>query len=300
MRSLRLLGLLVCGGCAMPPARVAPTPLEVSGCEHVHRLTANLLSGSEPRGRAGLEALAKLGIKTIISVDGARPDAATAAELGMRYVHLPFGYDGVPRERALEIARAVRDLPGPVYIHCHHGLHRGPTGAAAALVALGQCSGEEAVGMMKRLGTAESYQGLYGDVRELTASPADVDGASAEFPPAARLPGFVASMVLVDRRWENLAIVKGAGWKQSPEHPDVDPAHEALQLRELVTELRRTAHVMAQPDDFQGWMSACEAGAGALEAALRKGDGDAADAGYARVKASCKDCHQAYRNRRRK
>src|SRR5438094_677830 len=81
---------------------------------------------SSPDGDEGFHSLQQLGIKTIVSVDGARPEVDLARKYGLRYVHLPIGYDAVPREQALRIARAIRDLPGPVYIHCHHGRHRGP------------------------------------------------------------------------------------------------------------------------------------------------------------------------------
>ena len=28
------------------------------------------------------------------------------------------------------LARAARTLPGPIFVHCHHGMHRGPAAAA--------------------------------------------------------------------------------------------------------------------------------------------------------------------------
>ena len=75
------------------------------------------ISGSAPEGTVGLDSLAKLGIKTIISVDGAIPDVAAAKARGVRYVHLPIGYDGFDDARKAELVRAVRDLPKPIYIN---------------------------------------------------------------------------------------------------------------------------------------------------------------------------------------
>src|SRR5688500_5709584 len=80
-----------------------------------------VISGGLPEGDKAFKELADLGVKTVISVDVAKPDVALAKKYGLRYVHLPHGYDGVPELRAKELAKAVRDLPGPVYIHCHHG-----------------------------------------------------------------------------------------------------------------------------------------------------------------------------------
>src|SRR5262249_7822843 len=114
------------------PSRLAPIavgaakPAELPGLHNVFRVSDKLYSGSVPEGELGFRTLQALGIRTVISVDGARPDAATARRFGLRYVHLPFGYDGCPTARALEIIRAVRDLPGPIYLHCHHGKHRSP------------------------------------------------------------------------------------------------------------------------------------------------------------------------------
>src|SRR5262245_25679022 len=72
-----------------------------------------VISGGMPEGDDSFAELQTLGIKTIISVDGAKPDVEMAQKYGMRYVHLPHGYDGVPESRAKELAKAVRDLPGP-------------------------------------------------------------------------------------------------------------------------------------------------------------------------------------------
>jgi hypothetical protein len=39
--------------------------------------------------------------QTIISVDGARPNVDAAKKEGLSYVHIPIGYNGVPRKRVL-------------------------------------------------------------------------------------------------------------------------------------------------------------------------------------------------------
>lgn len=104
------------------------------GLHNVFRITDKLLSGSVPEGDLGFQTLQKLGVKTIITVDGAKPDVERAKKFSMRYVHLPIGYDGVPADQGLRLAKAVRDLPGLIYMHCHHGKHRSP--AAAVVVKL--------------------------------------------------------------------------------------------------------------------------------------------------------------------
>src|SRR5947209_1446199 len=83
-----------------------PARVEAPGLNNVYRLTDQLFSGSSPEGDEGFRSLRKLGVKTVLSVDGAKPDVARAHAYGLRYVHLPVGYDGISREQALRIARA--------------------------------------------------------------------------------------------------------------------------------------------------------------------------------------------------
>ena len=81
----------------LPIAAAPPERLDLPGLENVYRLGPQLYSGGEPRGEEAFAALRALGIKTAISVDGATPDTETAQKFGIRYVHLPVGYDGIPR-----------------------------------------------------------------------------------------------------------------------------------------------------------------------------------------------------------
>jgi protein tyrosine phosphatase (PTP) superfamily phosphohydrolase (DUF442 family) len=118
-------------GCGRQPAApttqaATPNPDNLPGLHNVHRLSDKLISGSSPDGAVGFQSLKQLGVRTIISVDGAKPDVEAAKQAGLRYVHLPIGYGGVSEEQGLRLARAVHDLPGPIYLHCHHGKHRGP------------------------------------------------------------------------------------------------------------------------------------------------------------------------------
>jgi protein tyrosine phosphatase (PTP) superfamily phosphohydrolase (DUF442 family) len=272
--------------------------LDLPGCENVVMLTPELISGSEPHGEVAFRSLKKLGVKTIISVDGARPDVEGAAKYKLRYVHLPIGYDAVPRDRGLEIARAVRDLPGPVYIHCHHGLHRGPAAAAYASVAAEGWSIDQAIAFMKAAGTSPNYGGLYESVSGMKIpTEDDLDAADNTFPATAEVPGFIAAMADIDRRWDNLKAVREARWLVPPDHPDIDPPHEALQLHELITELNRTPEVQAKAQDFRGWLIEAERASNDLEQALRTHNPVAAEAAFGHIGESCKSCHGVYRNK---
>ena len=84
-----------------------PERLEIRGIENTFRLSPRLYSGGDPHGTEALTALKELGVRTIISVDGAHPDVELARKYGLRYVHLPHGYDGIPQSRVLELGKAV-------------------------------------------------------------------------------------------------------------------------------------------------------------------------------------------------
>src|SRR5678815_4385498 len=94
-------------------------PLPTHDLENAYRLTDKVLAGAQPEGDKSFAALRDMGVKTIISVDGAKPDVETAHKYGLRYVHLPIGYDDVSPEEGRAIAKAIDEVEGPVYVHCH-------------------------------------------------------------------------------------------------------------------------------------------------------------------------------------
>jgi protein tyrosine phosphatase (PTP) superfamily phosphohydrolase (DUF442 family) len=280
-------------------------PIEAPGLHNVLRLSDTLYSGSSPEGDEGFASLRNLGIKTVISVDGARPDVERARKYGLRYVHLPIGYDGVPEEQAWRIARAVRDLPGPVYLHCHHGKHRGPAAAATALVCLdSDCPAEAAVAVLRQAGTDPRYTGLYASpVQVRRPTQEDLDRMPAEFPEMAEVTGLAQSMVRIDERWDRLKEVRAAGWKVPPGHPDLDPPHEALQLAEQYREAARLPEMTdRRSEEFRRWLADAEKDAADLEAILRRGkekgtvDGATAEAQFRKAAADCARCHGKYRD----
>ena len=287
-------------------AKIAPSDpakIEAPGLHNVYRITDKLYSGSSPDGEDGFRSLQKLGVKTVISVDGARPDAATARKYGLRYVHIPFGYDGIPTQQVLRLAKAVRDLPGAVYVHCHHGKHRGPAAAAAIHLCLDEkCSIERALAEMRRAGTDLRYTGLYAVPKTLVRpSPKDLDRVSADFPEVAKVSDLAEFMVAIDARWENLKKIKSAGWQTPSDHPDLDPAHEALQLVEQFREASRSQIVRERPEEFRTWLKAAVDEVTGLERAFgtrksREVERPLADRAFVEVGASCVRCHAKYRD----
>ena len=298
---------LVCalGSLGLAQDSATPTPLlqaiPSDSLPNALQINARLISGGLPKGEEAFAQLRDLGVKTIISVDGATPDVATAEKYGLRYVHLPHGYDGISSERSRELAKAIRDLPGPIYLHCHHGKHRSPAAAATACRALNWLDERKADEVLVLAGTSPHYLGLFAAVRETNPlEPAELDHLKVDFRATVPLPEVAEAMVAMDQHFEQLEQLAANDWQPLPRHPALKPAHEALLLREQFTELLRTETVRAEPEAYRQQLKAGEAIAKQLEELLR-GEATpersvAAAAQLKALKANCTQCHRQYRD----
>jgi protein tyrosine phosphatase (PTP) superfamily phosphohydrolase (DUF442 family) len=276
-----------------PPAtRVTPEP---AGLHNVFEVTPQLYSGSEPHGAEGFDSLAKLGVKTVVSVDGARPDVATARERGLRYVHIPIGYDGVPEQARLALARVIRESTGPVYVHCHHGKHRGPAAAAVACLAAGQLDAAGAEALLREAGTSPDYTGLYRDVREFVRPGADQP--LPELVEVATVDSLVSGMADLGRHFDDLKLCGKAGWETPAGHPDLVPRGVALLVQEGLREMERNADLSDYPPEFRKRLQDSESTAADLVAALAGADRTLSSQKMELLEQSCKQCHQQWRNR---
>lgn len=286
------------------PTMADQKPREYPGIHNAVAYHEGFVSGSAPEGEEGFETLRAMGVKTIISVDGAEPEAAKARAHGMRYIHLPIGYNGFTEERRVELARAARDAmaDGPVYIHCHHGKHRSAGAAAAVAASLGLETPDTGVERMRVSGTAPNYKGLYACAAGATAlSAATIDSAPAEYPEVWAPSGYVKGMVEIDEVFEHLKEIEKAGWTTPADHPDLVPVAEAGRLADLFRVLAAGEYVKRKPAELAGLMKQAQDEAQRLEdrLAVNGTDGtDAAAAGslFSMVAASCKDCHAKWRD----
>lgn len=286
-------------------ASVAAHRIDAEHLPNAVQVHAKVISGGLPEGDAAFGELQSLGVKTVISVDGMKPDVATARKYGLRYVHLPHGYDGVPAARVQELAKAVRELEGPIYIHCHHGKHRSPAAASVACVGAGLIPQAAGVAILELAGTSTNYRGLYESARN--AKPLEaalLDALEVEFPESAEVPPMAEAMVAIGHTHDHLQLIAESGWRSPADHPDLDPAHEALLLREHFTELLRTESVRREPEEFQTYLRESEEAAKALEEALHTWSATAEEPDppesvrmySGTISANCKACHALYRD----
>ena len=258
--------------------------LTAPGIDNFHRLASGLYSGSQPRDRSSFEALAKLGVKTIVSVDGGNPDASAARDFGIRTVHLPLGYNGIDTAQSARLIKAARTLPGPIYIHCRHGQHRGPAAAALVAMATEGWTVTQALGWLKTAGTSRDYPGLYNALKmfqipsntELTVVPDD-------WPDSTEIPMATQAMLDIDACWERL--------KASP-----NPAVAS----ELVRHYRGLAHAPSFGEDFHKRLLQAIDNAEALRERLEQSplplDKADREITLERSGRDCKTCHEAHRN----
>lgn len=282
-----------------------PEQLATHVLTRVVRVHPKVLSGAAPNGPAAFAELRQLGVQTIISVDGLAPDVAAAARAGLRYVHLPHGYAGISTRRAKQLAKAVQELPGTIYIHCHHGQHRSPAAAGVACVTAGWIKPSTARALLDLAGTSPHYQGLY---RSVAAAKPVADEVlrqlEVEFLPAVEVPPMVEAMAQIDVAYGRLLELEANAWQAPATHPDLDPAYQALLIREQLAELLRTEEVGNASTEFQELMGASVAAADRLEQELRS-----AETGLQpkrtikkftsqrlRLEASCTDCHRSFRD----
>ena len=274
------------------PASSAQPPAAEPPIENLLQLTTNLLSGGQPKNDAAFSKLAELGVRTVISVDGIKPDLAAAKKHGLRYIHIPIGYDGVDAHAQASLTRAVREVQGPIFIHCHHGKHRGPAAAAVACMAAGQMSREQAAAFMKKAGTGAEYAGLWRDVAGF--KPLAANAELPELLAVAEVDSFAAAMAQLDRAWYDTGLCQSAGWQTPQDHADLAPVHQALLVLEGFKESRRNLEY----DDAQlaAWLDEATVQAEQLHQSLKVGRREDATRAYKGLEAACLRCHEQYRN----
>jgi protein tyrosine phosphatase (PTP) superfamily phosphohydrolase (DUF442 family) len=267
------------------------------------RVHAKVISGGLPADQRAFQELQEMGVKTIISVDGAMPDVELATQFGMRYIHLPHGYDGISAERVKELAKAIRELEGPIYIHCHHGRHRSPAAAATACVTAGFIEPHSGVALLRFAGTSPNYRGLFRAAEQARLLPAaELDSLRVEFKERAEVPSLATAMVALEHTFDNLRKLSANGWKQSNTPPDIDAAHEALLLREHFAELLRTDNTRQREENYQQLLNDAEQLAEQLEKSLtisksaRLRNPEGLSTLMKRLEDNCRSCHTRFRD----
>jgi hypothetical protein len=275
--------------------------LAAPGVENLFQLVPNVLSGSQPAGDEGFQALRDLGVTTIVSVDGTRPEVARARQFGLRYIHLPIGYDGISLERCGELTKIGGLARGKIFVHCHHGKHRGPAAAAILVQASGAWSAAQAEAWLQAAGTSNSYRGLWQSVGAYRLpSTETLAKLPNEFPEAVDPPDTVATMLAIDERWQRLVKTAREGGPAEGVLPQDAAQHQtavrdgAVQLAELVREWLRTPAFRQQPEPFRAEAEQFLHDIAALENSVTRPT--ALATAVQRIEQRCTHCHEGHRN----
>lgn len=261
-------------------------------------------SGGTPNGTPAFDELRSLGIRTVISVDAIPPNAEQARANGLRYVHLPHGYDGISPTRRLQLSKAVATLDGPIYIHCHHGIHRSPAAAAMVCVSLGWLSPEQALATLKLAGTSSRYRGLYQTVRDADLlTEEELRDADTEFVERVEVPRMTERMVFLESLLVSLEETSKSGWKRPGKTEDKTAESQALLLREYYLEWLRegvseNSVRETNTDAFRQLVEDAEVNARRLENALgtiRPQPNEISER-FEDVKNDCVQCHRRFRD----
>jgi cytochrome c556 len=284
---------------AEPATAGTPERVRSDLLENAFRVNPRLFSGGSPESDAAFAELQRLGVRVLISVDGTKPDVTAARRHGMRYIHLPIGYDAVPTHRWAELIAASKlATHGAVYLHCHHGRHRGPAAVAVLCQGTEGWTREASVAWMKQAGTAAEYDGLFRSVNAFRMPPANELPAPGSLPETATTTSLVDGMVEIDHHFDHLKAAQTAAWTNLNAHPDVSPARAATLLHEALKELRRLPDSARRPEWYRQQLDAGISAAESLSALLRTAPVDALRAHRAMqdLAATCKTCHRSHRN----
>lgn len=274
----------------------APAELKTQALDNVYRVAPGVYSGSSPESEESLAYLERLGIKTVISVDGAAPDAEALEAIGARAVHVPLKYTGIGPIDRLTLTKAIRDLPRPIFVHCQHGKHRGPTAVCVALVGTGELDAKEAAAFQVEAGTSPEYRGLYEAVERATRVDDEIlDSFAAVFEAKRSISSLREAMSEIDAGWYALDAIRRSGWATPEDHPDLVPASEAGAVHEALRQMAELEDTASRDERYRALVEAATNAALDLERSIVAGDNAASTEAFERLSDSCMQCHAGYR-----
>jgi protein tyrosine phosphatase (PTP) superfamily phosphohydrolase (DUF442 family) len=288
-----ILTLLV--ACSTSPPRESAQTLPPGPIHNLHQLSEGMYSGGEPPSSDHYAQLAELGIRTVVSVDAIAPNPELAEPYGIRIVHLPIGYDGIDEQRAIELAAAIETLEHPIYVHCHHGKHRGPAALCVGAIGAGLITNKQANDYMLLTGTSPKYTGLWEAAR--IAQPLDDPTLASveELPSRAPVSSFVDAMGQLDRLHDRLWDMSEDDWKTPEDHPDLSPTAVSGQIHDLLRAMLDDEIVAQEGQSMRTMMVTSIDAAARVERDIDAGRFEDALGSMDALHQSCVDCHDRYR-----
>ncbi|GAB5402043.1 MAG: hypothetical protein Aurels2KO_02740 [Aureliella sp.] len=264
-----------------------------SGLENLWRVSERIYSGGQPEAPGAFSYLAKLGVKVVVSVDGMTPNVDAARQAGLRYVHIPIGYDSIPVAAQRQMMTVSSQVGGKIYVHCHHGKHRGPSAAAVLCMLEDQRSSDHALEILRRAGTARHYAGLWKSVSQFDRGRVQSEPA-IPLVAVAKVPTTARTMVEINRHYSRLEAL----FENEIAKP-VAVRELSMLSGELLRELSRTGGSEVEKDLLDAFRRA----GGEFENLERlthhsspNGRMDALKKQFLKIGQNCQACHKRYRN----
>jgi protein tyrosine phosphatase (PTP) superfamily phosphohydrolase (DUF442 family) len=285
----------------LPRLAIGEKGIDVSQLLNVMLVRDRIITGSRPESAADLQALQGMGVRRVISVDGAKPNLEWASQVGIEYVHIPTGYNGLAETQQHAVARAMRDgmAGGKVYVHCHHGKHRSAAAVACGLIALGDMTNVQAEEYMHKAGTAVGYTGLWRSAAQampVKEGVLDALPANAGLPGGEQLLGMLMSDI--ENAYDSLKQSQRAAWGTPADHPDLIPLAEASRLKDMLEASGQHKSAHAKGVEYAKLLVANVSEADKLEQLLEaKAPTTDLDEQLKKFDQSCKACHVIFRDR---
>lgn len=134
---LTLLSFAVTLSLSTAYAKDKAPPYATTPVDRFYQFDRDLYRGGAPQTLEQMKALKKLGIKTIVNMEGDKKkiasEAAMAKSLGMKHVSIPLPGFGAPKDNDVEAIQKILTTSSlkPVFLHCAHGRER--TGIEVAI-----------------------------------------------------------------------------------------------------------------------------------------------------------------------
>ncbi|MGB0741869.1 MAG: hypothetical protein ACPGXX_17500 [Planctomycetaceae bacterium] len=275
------------------PTKMLADERQWDGLQFVQQPVSGYFCGSEPATEEAFRSLQQQGIRTIASVDGIPPQTELAAQYGMRYVHIPMGYDGISEEQSGMLTRLADEADGPIYLHCHHGHHRGPAATAVVCMAAGRMTSAEAAAFLQKSGTNRDYRGLWRDVAAYRRPAAGT--SLPALVAVAKTTTLAQKMAMLSRQFEKLQQDGRHRWHEHRLDGTDSISSAALLVQEGLRESDRTS-AGTYDDVFDKLMRRQIENSLELKQSLQSRDYLRATECLQKLSAGCKQCHRQFRN----
>ena len=140
-------------------------PVELEGVPNLHRVTPDFYRSAQPTA-AGMKALEKFGIRTVISLRRFNSDRDELKGTGLSGIAIPMNTWDVEIEDVVRVLKVLQDKRGaPYLLHCQHGADRTGTMSAMYRIVLQGWSKEKAITEMTEGGFG--YHSIWGNLIKL-------------------------------------------------------------------------------------------------------------------------------------